>query len=156
MKPPGTVSLAARALRMLANREHSREELRRKLASKAQEGDDVEAVLDRMQESGFQSDERFAESFVRSRGGRFGAGRLRRELQDRGVDAGLVLEVLDSTLSGDELERARAIWARKFGQIPRDRKEWARQARFMQARGFAPDVIRKLLKEPFDESAEGQ
>ncbi len=156
MKPSGPASLAARALRMLATREHSRDELRRKLASRAQEGDDVEAVLDRMQEGGFQSDLRFAESFVRSRGGRFGAGRLRRELEDRGVDAGLAAEVLDETLQGDELERARAIWARKFGEIPQDRKEWARQARFMQGRGFAVDVIRKLLKEPFDESAEGQ
>ncbi|MFC3667687.1 recombination regulator RecX [Uliginosibacterium paludis] len=141
---------------MLANREHSREELRRKLASKAQEGDDVEAVLDRMQESGFQSDQRFAESFVRSRGGRFGAGRIRRELEERGVASELAADAMGETLPADELDRARAIWARKFGQIPQDRKEWARQARFMQARGFAVDVIRKLLKEPFDESAEGQ
>jgi regulatory protein len=144
------------ALRMLANREHSRSELRRKLASKAQEGDDVEAVLDRMQISGFQSDARFAEGFIRSKGERFGAARLRRELAERGVEAALVEDALDGALLSDELSRARAVWKRKFGEVPQDRNEWARQARFMQARGFAVDVIRKLLKEPFDESAQGQ
>lgn len=141
---------------MLANREHSRSELRRKLASKAQEGDDVEAVLDRMQISGFQSDARFAEGFIRSKGERFGAARLRRELAERGVEAALVEDALDGALLSDELSRARAVWKRKFGEVPQDRNEWARQARFMQARGFAVDVIRKLLKEPFDESAQGQ
>jgi len=144
------------ALRMLANREHSRSELRRKLASKAQEGDDVEAVLDRMQINGFQSDARFAEGFIRSKGERFGAARLRRELAERGVEAALVEDALDGALLSDELSRARAVWKRKFGEVPQDRNEWARQARFMQARGFAVDVIRKLLKEPFDESAQGQ
>lgn len=141
---------------MLANREHSRSELRRKLASKAQEGDDVEAVLDRMQINGFQSDARFAEGFIRSKGERFGAARLRRELAERGVEAALVEDALDGALLSDELSRARAVWKRKFGEVPQDRNEWARQARFMQARGFAVDVIRKLLKEPFDESAQGQ
>lgn len=156
MKAKTPASLGAVALRMLANREHSREELRRKLASKAQEGDDVEAVLDLMQSRGFQSDARFAESFVRSREQRFGSARLRRELEERGVDSMLAGETLDSTLPADELSRARAVWMRKFGVAPQDRKEWARQARFLQARGFTVDVIRKLLKEPFDESAQGQ
>lgn len=156
MKSRQTPSLNAAALRLLATREHSREELRRKLASRAGAGDDVEAVLDRMLEAGFQSDARFAESFVRSRGERFGAARLRRELAERGVAPELVAGALEGSLEADELARARAVWARKFGQAPQDPKDWARQARFLQSRGFSGDVIRKLLREPFDESAQGQ
>lgn len=156
MKSRLTPSLNATALRLLATREHSREELRRKLASRAGEADDVEAVLDRVREAGFQSDERFAECFVRSRGERFGADRLRRELAERGVAPELVADALEGSLSADEIARARAVWVRKFGQVPQDPKDWARQARFLQSRGFSGEVIRKLLKEPFDESAQGQ
>ena len=155
MKKPATSSLKSTALRLLATREHSRKELRRKLEAKAEEGDDVEAVLDRMVETGLQSDARFAESFVRSRSGRLGAARIRRELSDRGVAEDLAATALDEVLVDDELSRARSVWGKKFGQAPADRQDWARQARFLQSRGFSADVIRKLLKEPFDEPAEG-
>lgn len=146
-------SLKATALRLLATREHSRQELQRKLQARAEEGDDVEAVLERMAETGLQSDQRFAESFVRSKSGRMGVARLRRELAERGVGADIITAALDEGLVGDELVRARVVWTKKFGELPQDRSAWARQARFMQARGFAVDVIRKLLKEPFDEPA---
>lgn len=138
---------------MLATREHSQAELRRKLKTRAAEGEDVEAVVQRMVETGLQSDERFAESFVRSRAVRFGTGRLRRELAERGVSEEVAGAALDAVLEQDELGRARAVWAKKFGQPPQDAKEWARQARFLQSRGFAAEVIRRILKEPFDESA---
>jgi regulatory protein len=146
-------SLKSTALRLLAMREHSRVELRRKLKAKAVEGQDVEAVLDRMVETGLQSDERFAESWVRSQGGRVGIERLRRELAERGVSSEVAAAALAEGLVDDELTRARAVWLQKFGVQPQDQSDWARQARFIQSRGFAVDVIRKLLKEPFDESA---
>ena len=155
MKKPAQNSLKSSALRLLANREHSRVELKRKLEARATEGDDVEAVLDRMAETGLQSDERFAESYVRSRGERLGTARLRRELQDRGVTAELAEQALSQTLEEDDLSRARGVWAKKFGQLPGDAREWGRQARFLQSRGFAGDVIRKVLKESFDEPAQG-
>ncbi|MFT3734899.1 MAG: recombination regulator RecX [Rhodocyclaceae bacterium] len=155
MKKPATPSLKSTALRLLATREHSRKELQRKLQAKAEDGDDVEAVLDRMAETGLQSDERFAESFVRSRAGKFGAARIRRELGDRGVDGELASTALGEVLVDDELTRARSVWNKKFGQPPVDAKEWAKQARFLQSRGFSADVIRKLLKDPVHESVEG-
>lgn len=144
--------LKARALRTLAQREHSRAELARKLAAHG-EPDAVEAVLDRMSELGLLSDSRFAESYVRSRAGRLGQRRIQHELAQRGVDPETISEALASELGETELERARAVWARKFGSTPGDAKEWARQARFLTARGFASEVVRKVLKEPFDESA---
>ncbi|MDQ7990235.1 MAG: recombination regulator RecX [Candidatus Dactylopiibacterium sp.] len=158
MKPRAPASLSATALRLLATREHSQLELRRKLRAREGADDEVEAVLERMRETGLQSDARFAESFVRSRGARFGQARIRRELDERGVDADTAATAVAEVLAGagDELARARAVWARRFGAPAQDRKEWARQARFLQARGFTSEVIRKLLKEPFDESAQGQ
>lgn len=152
MKKAPAASLKSQALRMLATREHSQQELRRKLKAKAAEGEDVEAVVQRMVETGLQSDARFAESFVRARGERFGSGRIRRELAERGVSAELAGEAL-AGLEGDEVSRARSVWARKFAQAPQDAKEWAKQARFLQSRGFSSEVIRRILKEPFDESA---
>ncbi|MBB4013842.1 recombination regulator RecX [Niveibacterium umoris] len=144
--------LKARALRSLAQREHSRAELARKLAAHG-EPDAVEAVLDRMGELGLQSDARFAESYVRSRAERLGGRRIQHELAQRGVDPETIDAALASELGEPELARARAVWARKFGQLPADAKDWARQARFLTARGFAAEVVRKVLKEPFDESA---
>ncbi len=142
--------LKARALRHLARREYSRSELEKKLAAYG-EVDEVRRVLDRMGELGLQSDERFADSFVRSRGDRFGRRRIEHELAQRGIDADAAGAALDSNLGVDELARARAVWSKKFGQQPADAREWARQARFLATRGFASELIRKVLKEPFDE-----
>ena len=144
--------LKARALRHLARREHSRSELQKKLAPHGEAGD-VQRVLDRMDELGLQSDERFAESFVRSRGERFGRRRIEHELAQRGISGDAADAALDAQLGGDELSRARAVWAKKFGEQPADAKEWGRQARFLASRGFSAELIRKVLKEPFDESS---
>jgi len=90
---------------------------------------------------------------VRSHAARFGVQRLRNELERRGVDGALIEEALDHETGQDELARARAIWKRKYASPPPDLKEWARQARFLQSRGFSSDVIRKLLKDPDHEPA---
>lgn len=146
--------LRERALRYLAQREHSRAELTRKLAGYGS-AEEIDAVLDRLAEVALQSDARFAGAWVRNRAARFGTARLRHDLASRGVDAGLIDAALGDEMADDELERARRVWAAKFGQVPGDAREWARQARFLQGRGFAVAVIRKLLKETPDESAEG-
>ena len=144
--------LRQKALRLLAMREHSRAELARKLDGLGTP-DEVEATLERMAELGLQSDRRFAESWVRSKAGRFGTARLRVDLARRGIDADTIVEVLGAADAGTDIERARAVWAAKFGTLARDRREWARQARFLQGRGFSTDVIAKLLKEGPDEPA---
>lgn len=148
------LTLSERALRLLALRDHSRLELARKLGSHASP-DEVESVLDRMQELGFLSDSRYAESYIRSHAERFGAARLRAELGRRGVAAELIDTALGAQLAEapDELEQARRIWHNKFATAPADPREWARQARFLQGRGFSPATIRTLLKDPFDEPA---
>ncbi len=145
-------SLRERALRHLARRDHSRTELARKLAAHGS-ADEIEAVITRMGELGLQSDTRYAEAFVRVKAARFGAARLRNELSRRGVERELIDEAIASECSVSEIERARGVLHSRFSAPPADAREWARQARFLQTRGFASDLIRKLLKEPYDESA---
>ena len=144
--------LRQKALRLLALRDHSRAELARKLAALGTP-QEVDATLDRMAELGLQSDRRYAEAWVRSKAGRFGTARLKMELARRGIAADMVAEVLSGGELDSDIERARAVWAAKFGDAAQDRKEWARQARFLQGRGFTSEVIAKLLKEVPDESA---
>lgn len=148
----GDPSLRERAIRYLARREHSRSELARKLAAHG-DAEEVDEVLGRMSELGLLSDTRFAGAWVRGKAGRFGAARLRSELARRGVAAETIDEALAAECSDSELDRARAVWQAKFGSAPADAREWARQARFLQSRGFASDLIRKILKESPDESA---
>ena len=148
----GEPSLRERALRHLARRDHSRAELARKLAAHG-DADQIDAVIERMGELGLQSDTRYAEAFVRGKAGRFGASRLRSELARRGIERELIDEAITSECVESEAERARAVLRSRFSLPPADAREWARQARFLQTRGFAPDLIRKLLKEPYDESA---
>ena len=148
----GEPSLRERALRHLARRDHSRAELARKLAAHG-DADQIDAVIERMGELGLQSDTRYAEAFVRGKAGRFGASRLRSELARRGVDRDLIDEAIAGECVESEADRARAVLRGRFTEPPADAREWARQARFLQTRGFAPDLIRKLLKEPYDESA---
>jgi len=148
----GDPSLRERALRHLARRDHSRAELAKKLAAHG-DAEEIEGVIERMGELGLQSDRRYAEAYVRGKAGRFGASRLRNELTRRGVDRELINEAIDRECIESEAARARAILHARFATAPTDARDWARQARFLQTRGFATDLIRKLLKEPYDESA---
>ncbi|MCX7660896.1 MAG: recombination regulator RecX [Caldimonas manganoxidans] len=142
--PP--LSLKGRALKYLARREHSRLELARKLAPHAQSPDEVEAVLDALQAAGWLSPARFVESVVHRKAARFGTARIRQELQGHGLSGEAVTEVLQA-LSATEFERARAVWARRFGgEAALDPAERARQMRFLAARGFSPEVIRRVVR----------
>ena len=133
------------ALKLLARREHSRAELRQRLGTHGC-AEDVDATLDQMEQCGLLSDARFAEAYIASRRNRLGTFRLRRELRDRGVADALIEQVLGETCN-DELSRAREVWRRKFGVPPADVRDHARQARFLQSRGFAGDVLKQILRE---------
>jgi regulatory protein len=137
-------SLRQHAISLLARREHTRVELARKLSPHGT-SEEIDTVLNELARTGLQSDARFAESYVRSHSARLGAARLRQALRTKGVDT----ELIESGLVDlpDEAERAREVWTKKFAAAPVDAREWAKQARFLQGRGFSSDVIRKLLKE---------
>ncbi len=139
------LSLKARALRSLAQREHARAELRRKLAPHEETEGQLDALLDALQAQGLLSDERAAASLVHRRAARLGTQRLRQELQAKGLDASTVDAALDG-LGGTELERARALWERKFGAPAPDAAGRARQMRFLLARGFSADTVRRVVR----------
>lgn len=145
-------SLKGRALKLLAAREHSRAELERRLAEHEEEPGSLARVLDELQAKGFLDEQRVVDSLLHRRAPRLGASRIRQELQARGVDADKVAEALES-LKASEYQRAREVWRRKFGQLPGDAQERARQARFLVARGFAGEVVRRVLNTPDDELA---
>jgi regulatory protein len=132
-------------MRFLARREHSRAELRVKLLPHVQDGEDVDAVLDELEKRNWLSDARAAELIVSTRRGRFGAQRIAHEMRQKGLSEDLVGQALPA-LKESELEAAREVWQKKFGVFPQDQKEKARQARFLQSRGFGMDVVMKVLR----------
>lgn len=144
------LSLKARALRYLSTREHSRLELARKLARYAEEGEDVEAVLDFLEKNNWLSQERFAEALVHRKAGRYGNSRVVAELQNHGV-GGEALAELKSGLAETELARAREVWRRKFGKVAQDAAERAKQMRFLLQRGFSQRAVRAAIQGGADE-----
>jgi regulatory protein len=142
--PASQLSLKGRALRLLGTREHSRAELERKLAAREEEPGQLRRVLDELQAKGFIDEQRVLDSVLHRRSARLGAARIRQELQGKGLDPQLVAIAVDG-LRSTELERARAVWRKKFRELPADAKERAKQARFLAARGFGGEVIRRVL-----------
>ena len=144
------LSLKGRALRLLGNREHSRAELERKLAGHEEEPGQLQRVLDELQAKGFIDEQRVVASVLHRRAPLLGAMRIRQELQGKGLPSALVLEAV-SQLKATEMQRAREVWWRRFGALPGDATERARQARFLAARGFGGDVIRRVLSAEFED-----
>ncbi len=132
-------------MRYLARREHSRAELHHKLQPYVQEGEDLAAVLDELEKRNWLSDERAATQWVDAKRGRFGTQRIAYELRQKGIAENLIADAIPQ-LRETELEAAREVWQKKFGVLPRDAKEEAKQIRFLQSRGFSLEVILKVLK----------
>jgi len=140
------VVIESSAMRLLAGREHSRDELRRKLLSRFRSGGPVEEVLDRVEAQGFLDERRFVEAFIDQRC-RKGVGplRIRAELRERGVAAGLVEDVLEAA-AVDWMVQLEGVAERKFGvDAPGDRRELTRRGRFLEQRGFPVGLIRRYL-----------
>ena len=148
------ISLKGRALRLLATREQSRSELEKKLKAHEETPGQLTVVLDELQAKDFISEARVVESVINRRQAKLGASRIRQELFSKGIDKEAVAVAL-AGLKATELERARELWRRKFavksdGQPP-DRAAQAKQIRFLVARGFSGDVIRRVMAPSEDE-----
>jgi regulatory protein len=170
---PQDKALRVHALVQLAQREYSRTELRRKLLSRAAAdtrqdlpngarspaaagllpSDDapciaavaerVDTVLDWLEANRYLSAQRFIESRVRVRSERFGNLRIRQELAQHGLSLPAQTE---SMLQSSEFDRALAVWARKFKPGSGSTADTAKQARFLAGRGFAGEVIWRVLR----------
>jgi regulatory protein len=141
---PQNKTLRQRALEYLAKREYSYVELGQKLKAYAEEGDDIAALLDDFKQRGWLSDARFTEQMVHARKAKFGSARVANELREKGVDDGLIASAVE-TIKTNELENALAVWQKKYKAPPSNREEWAKQARFLQSRGFGFELIKKIL-----------
>ncbi|HBS80986.1 MAG: recombination regulator RecX [Pseudomonas sp.] len=134
------------AMDLLARREHGRMELSRKLRSRGAPPDLIEPALEKLADEGLLSEARYLESFVRMRANAgYGPLRIREELTQRG----LLREEIEQALrdSGfDWNEQLREVWLRKFGELPGDQRERARQGRFLSYRGYPLDSIGRLLR----------
>lgn len=138
-------SLRARALRLLARREHSRLELQRKLAAYARDPGELEDLITDLTRRGWLSDQRVVEQLIHAHRGKFGSRRIRQQLLDKGIDEEQVARALPQLREGD-IEAARTVWQRKFGKLPHGAAERAKQVRFMQGRGFALETVLRIIR----------
>jgi len=141
--PPQT--LRARALKALARREHSRQELQAKLQSFAEDPHEIEPLLDDLEKRGWLSESRFVEQLTTVRRRRFGAARILHELREKGVSEA-ALAAAQAQLKDGEVEAARAVWKKKFGSLPATLEERAKQSRFLASRGFSAEVVHQVLR----------
>lgn len=135
--------LRALALRCLARREYSTHALAQRLIAAGGHEADVATLLTNLRMQGWLSDERFTEQFVCSRAPRYGRQRLRYELRQHGIDD----DTINATLPdhAQEIAHAQYIWRKKFSHPPTSSQAYQQQARFLQQRGFAWDIIRQVL-----------
>ncbi len=145
-KPKPQRSIKARAIDALSRREYSRSELAKKLAPHAASIEQLETLLDALEKEKLLSNARFAESLVHRRADRFGGRRIVMELEQHGLSAELVAGQ-KAALKQTEAQRCREVWDKKFGKRPDSLEERARQTRFLAARGFDGDCIRRVMND---------
>lgn len=142
-------AVIAAAVSFLARREYGEQELRQRLLRKGFPAQDIETAIQSLRQRGAQSDQRYAESYCRSRLEKgFGPLRIAAELKQKGVADALVEQTLEEHRADWE-HQMRRVFRKHFGRVAvTDIKERAKQWRYLQYRGFNVDQIREL----FDES----
>ena len=108
-------------------------------------------ILEDFKARGWLSDKRFTEQIVHARQAKFGVAKITHELREKGVSQELIETAIEQ-VKENELGNAKEIWRKKFKAIPASRDEWARQARFLQSRGFGFDIIKKVLNTKVDDN----
>jgi regulatory protein len=140
------VAVRRAAMDLLAQREHGRVELARKLRRRGATPELIDSALDRLAEEGLLDESRYLESFIaaRARAG-YGPLRIREELAQRGLPREAIEQALGEC-GVDWAEQLNELWQRRFGVRPQDPKERARQGRFLAYRGFSMEQISRLLR----------
>ena len=146
---PSSLSLTGRALRLLSAREHSRAELERKLSRFEEVPGSLAEVLDKLEAKDFINAQRVVDSVVYRRSAKLGVGRIRQELQAKGLDAEPIAQAV-VLLKTTETARAQEVWRKKFGTAATTRDERAKQARFLAGRGFSGEAIARVVAGAFD------
>ena len=144
---PKITEIRRAAMNMLARREHTYGELLKKLRHKIENVPVplIEEVLQQLVSENLLSDERFTESFVVFRCNRgYGPNKIITELQQRQVSDSLIEQYVDPH-AVEWQERIRQVWQKRFGQMPEDYNEQAKQMRYLQYRGFSTEQIKSLF-----------
>jgi regulatory protein len=119
--------------------------LRQKLQPHAEDPGELDLLLEDLEKRGWLSEARFVEQVTTVRRRKYGAGRILNELREKGVSPEMI-EQARIRLGRDELADARAVWKKKFGNLPGTLAEKGRQARFLAGRGFSAQVVHAVLK----------
>lgn len=144
--PRKPVDPKTQALKLLARREHSARELKRKLKARGISDEDADSAVAHATAEGWQSDPRYAGMLVRTRiAGGYGPVRIEAELEVAGVPAEEIRAALD-VAEVDWSALAAQVHARKFGAPPRSSAERAKHYRYLQSRGFDSGQIARALK----------
>ena len=142
--PDSPKELKARALRLLMRREHGRAELVRKLAQHAESMEAVEQLVDELVRRKLLSEDRLAESRTTTLSRKFGVSRIRHDLRAKGIGEETIDRVA-AEAAATELDRAKEIWKRKFREPAANPSDRAKQMRFLAARGFSHETIKKVF-----------
>jgi len=138
-------SLMGRALRYLSRREHSRQELRKKLLPYAESDIELDELMAKLEAQSWLSDERFAESLVRRKSERYGSLKIVDELKQQGIEGDSLLEIKERLKVSDAM-RAWELWQRKFDStVTKDPKEKSKQMRYLVSKGFPLSVVTKIV-----------
>jgi regulatory protein len=138
-----------RALRFISYRPRSREEVRRNLTEGGVEPDVIETVLGRLERQGYIDDDAFARYWVENRE-RFkprGAGALRYELRQKGVESDVIASVLEDLDAAEGAYRAAQPRAQRLSALATSDIRTFRQklAEFLMRRGFSYSVVRSAV-----------
>ncbi len=147
--------VSRKALELLARRDYGVAELQAKLVQKYRTllpNDElsilVQSICDRFVTLGYLSDERFAESAIRSRLSRgFGQRRIELALKQKGLDESVYKPMLAALLDNADYDEAlKTVWQKKFNHLPKTPQEKAKQFRFLVYRGFGYDQVTQFLQ----------
>lgn len=151
----GRRSAMARAVAMLARREHSQAEILRKLMDKGVPEDEARKTIEELAGLGLQSDQRFLESRVRQRlGGGYGPGRARMDLSGHGLDEAAVDTAMDAPGQA-WIQGGYDLIERRFGPSPVPMEVRNKALGMLVRRGFSYDQAQRIVREPRPEPEEG-
>lgn len=141
------VDVRRAAMDLLARREHSRQELQRKLARRfAVDAEVIFSVINQLTQEGLQSDQRLAEAFLRYRSNR-GQGplKIKAEMREKCIESALIEQIFDEA-NIDWFDLALRVLEKRYGKGSAvDASERAKRTRFLQQRGFSFDQIQTVM-----------
>ena len=137
------------ALDLIAMRDRTVSEIRKKMLDKQISPDVVESTIQTLLDKKFLNDERFVHNYINSqkRQGRFGRFRIVQKMKMLGLSKELIDNSKSEMDRDSEGERARELAEKWLIKNSTKDKHYERLGRFLASRGFEIDVIKNILNE---------